>query len=133
MKVSTSRARQMQRRLTKVSLLRSLQRNGNDTRQQRQSLDRSLRRQGMLLLSQDKKPILIFCMLQKLYTAPLPCGIAAETLLSSINANAHVISASPMLCIAEEACVSSLTALCGWDVVSLAEYKDEAVLICTIP
>jgi glutamate decarboxylase len=54
----------------------------------------------------------------QLYSSPLPCGIAAEALLSAINANAHVISASPMLCLAEEACVSSLAALCGWDVVS---------------
>lgn len=51
----------------------------------------------------------------QLYSSPLPIGIAAETLLSAINANAHVISASPMLCLAEEACISSLTSLCGWD------------------
>jgi glutamate decarboxylase len=55
----------------------------------------------------------------QLYSSPVPVGLAAEALLSGINANAHVISASPMLCLAEEACVASLTALCGWNVVSV--------------
>lgn len=60
--------------------------------------------------------------LPQLYSSPLPIGIAAETLLSAINANAHVISASPMLCLAEEACVSSLSSLCGWDTVRSPTY-----------
>lgn len=51
----------------------------------------------------------------KLYTAPLTTGPAFEALLTAINANAHIISAAPMLCLAEEACVSSLASLCGWD------------------
>jgi glutamate decarboxylase len=51
----------------------------------------------------------------KLYTAPLTTGPAFEALLTAINANAHIISAAPMLCLAEEACVSALASLCGWD------------------
>ena len=45
----------------------------------------------------------------------MPIGIASETLLAAINANAHVISAAPMLCLAEESCVNELTKLCGWN------------------
>lgn len=45
----------------------------------------------------------------------MPIGIASEALLAAINANAHVISAAPMLCLAEETCVNGLTKLCGWD------------------
>lgn len=54
----------------------------------------------------------------QLYTAPLPLGIAAETLLASLNANAHVMSAAPMVCLAEETCISELAKLCSWDPVS---------------
>lgn len=45
----------------------------------------------------------------------MPIGIASEALLATINANAHVISAAPMLCLAEETCVNGLTNLCGWN------------------
>lgn len=58
--------------------------------------------------------------LDKLYAAPQPLGVAAETLLAAINANAHVMSASPMLCLAEECCVSAFARLCGWDEVRTA-------------
>lgn len=45
----------------------------------------------------------------------MPIGIASEAILAAINANAHVFSAAPMLCLAEEVCVNGLTKLCGWD------------------
>ncbi|PWN41748.1 PLP-dependent transferase [Ceraceosorus guamensis] len=53
--------------------------------------------------------------LDKLYSAPRPIGLAAENLLSTLNANGHVMSASPMLCLAEETCVAGLAKLCGWN------------------
>ena len=55
----------------------------------------------------------------QLYSAPRPVGLAAEALLATLNANGHVMSASPMLSLAEEACVAGLAQLCGWDAVSL--------------
>lgn len=52
--------------------------------------------------------------LDKLYAAPTPTGIAADMVLSAVNANAHVMSASPMLSLAEEKCVEGLCELFGF-------------------
>lgn len=52
--------------------------------------------------------------LDKLYAAPTPTGIAADMVLSAVNANAHVMSASPMLSLAEERCVEGLCDLFGF-------------------
>ncbi|PWY97457.1 PLP-dependent transferase [Testicularia cyperi] len=49
--------------------------------------------------------------LDKLYAAPTPVGIAADLVLSAVNANAHVMSASPMLSLAEERCIEGLCEL----------------------
>lgn len=52
--------------------------------------------------------------LDKLYAAPTPVGIAADLVLSAINANAHVMLASPMLSLAEERCVEGLCEVFGF-------------------
>ncbi|EST04749.1 Pyridoxal phosphate-dependent decarboxylase [Kalmanozyma brasiliensis GHG001] len=52
--------------------------------------------------------------LDKLYAAPTPVGIAADLVLSAVNANAHVMSASPVLSLAEERCVEGLCELFGF-------------------
>ncbi len=52
--------------------------------------------------------------LDKLYSAPTPVGIAADMVLSAINANAHVMSASPVLSLAEERCVEGLCEVFGF-------------------
>ncbi|KAJ1035798.1 hypothetical protein NDA13_000457 [Ustilago tritici] len=52
--------------------------------------------------------------LDKLYAAPTPVGIAADLVLSAVNANAHVMSASPVLSLAEERCVEGLCEVFGF-------------------
>ncbi len=52
--------------------------------------------------------------LDKLYCAPDPIGIVADLLLSALNANGHVMSASPALTLIEETCVREIARLCGW-------------------
>ena len=52
--------------------------------------------------------------LDKLYAAPTPVGIAADLVLSAVNANAHVMSASPVLSLAEERCVQGLCDVFGF-------------------
>lgn len=52
--------------------------------------------------------------LDKLYAAPTPVGIAADLVLSAANANAHVMSASPVLSLAEERCVQGLCEAFGF-------------------
>ncbi|EPQ25845.1 uncharacterized protein PFL1_06520 [Pseudozyma flocculosa PF-1] len=52
--------------------------------------------------------------LDKLYSAPTPVGICADLVLSTLNANAHVMSASPMLSLAEERCVEGLCRVFGF-------------------
>ncbi|TKY86156.1 hypothetical protein EX895_004981 [Sporisorium graminicola] len=52
--------------------------------------------------------------LDKLYSAPTPVGIAADLVLSAVNANAHVMSASPVLSLAEERCVEGLCEVFGF-------------------
>ncbi|SNX85524.1 related to glutamic acid decarboxylase [Melanopsichium pennsylvanicum] len=52
--------------------------------------------------------------LDKLYAAPTPVGIAADLVLSALNANAHVMSASPVLSLAEERCVEGLCQVFGF-------------------
>ena len=46
--------------------------------------------------------------LDKLYSAPTPIGVCADLVLATLNANAHVMSASPVLSLAEEKCVEGL-------------------------
>ncbi|KAN0065192.1 Glutamate decarboxylase 2 [Thecaphora frezii] len=52
--------------------------------------------------------------LDKLYSAPTPVGLCADLVLSALNANAHVMSASPMLSLAEERCVEGLCEVFGF-------------------
>ncbi|SJX62503.1 related to glutamic acid decarboxylase [Sporisorium reilianum f. sp. reilianum] len=52
--------------------------------------------------------------LDKLYAASTPVGIAADLVLSAVNANAHVMSASPVLSLAEERCVEGLCEVFGF-------------------
>lgn len=52
--------------------------------------------------------------LDKLYAAPTPVGIAADLVLSAVNANAHVMSASPVLSLAEERCIEGLCEVFGF-------------------
>lgn len=52
--------------------------------------------------------------LDKLYAAPTPVGIAADMVLSALNANSHVMSASPVLSLAEERCVEGLCEVFGF-------------------
>lgn len=52
--------------------------------------------------------------LDKLYAATTPVGIAADLVLSAVNANAHVMSASPVLSLAEERCVEGLCEVFGF-------------------
>ncbi|PWN49483.1 PLP-dependent transferase [Violaceomyces palustris] len=53
--------------------------------------------------------------LDKLYSANTPVGVCADLILSVLNANAHVMSASPMLSLAEEKCVEGLCEMFGFN------------------
>lgn len=49
--------------------------------------------------------------LAKLYTAPLVPSVVGDLLLGALNASVHVFSASPMLSLMEQTCVSGLCKL----------------------